>query len=133
LLRVSKGCVDEDLDEMSRAYHVSYVVARRAVRADRRADGHAAVPHDLRRHKSDATDVDVPVSFAESQTLRKMGANDVAIQQRDRPAVLEHEREENLRRRRFARAAQPRKPDADSLTMAWRVGLGQYLGHLGTR
>src|SRR5262249_4007273 len=119
--------VNEDLDEMSSADHIPHVVARRAVRADRRADGHAAVPHDLRSDKSDAADVDVPVGFAEPQTLRKARANDVAIQQRDRAAVFEHEREENLGRRGFARAAQPREPDADSLAMSWRVGLGEYL------
>src|SRR6266545_1585549 len=55
-----------------------------------------------------------------------MRAHDVAIEQRDLPSALEHQRGQDVRRRRFAGAAEAGKPDAHSAIQMrvayWRSG-----------
>src|ERR1700687_605421 len=51
---------------------LTYVLTRRVIRRDRRANRDAAVLRDFRRHISDAANVDVTMLFRESQFRRKM-------------------------------------------------------------
>src|SRR5215213_274467 len=58
--------VHEDLEETFVAEHRAALVARRAVRADGRADDAAAVPRYLAGHEPDAADVRVAILPAEA-------------------------------------------------------------------
>src|SRR5262249_50257040 len=74
--------VHEDLDEAIRPDHRPPLVARRPVRADRRAHRDAAVADDLGGHEADAKDVGVAVLLAEAEPAREMRADHVAVEQR---------------------------------------------------
>src|SRR5207244_10642260 len=104
-----------------------------AVRADRGAHGDAAMANDLRGYEPDAPNVRIAVFLAEAEPLRKMRANDIAVEQRDLPTVLEETFGEHLGGGRFARATQAGEPHAHALAMARRIGSDQDLSRLGPR
>src|SRR4029077_5709312 len=56
-------------------------------RRDRRADGDAAVPGDLRGDVADPGDVQVPVRTGERQAGRQQPPDQVAVEQRDPPVA----------------------------------------------
>ena len=93
------GRVNEDFDETLGSHHAAHFVARRAVRTHRRADGDAAVAHDLGRDEADASDVRVAVVPAEAQAFRQVRANHVAVEQRHAATVFEQEHGQNFRGR----------------------------------
>ena len=125
--------IHEHLYKVLGPHQGAHILARRLVRTHCRTDDHAAMPDELRRHKPDAPDINVPVIFAKPQALREMRAHYIAIEHRDLPAMLQQEYGEHLGRGGLARAAQPREPDAHALPMAGRIGLGQNLRHLRPR
>ncbi len=64
-----KRGVHEDLHKMPRVYQAAHVVARRAVRAHCGAHRYPPMAHNFRRHKSDASDVNIPVFLTKPQPL----------------------------------------------------------------
>src|SRR5215213_327850 len=87
-LALFEWCVHKNFDEAFSAHSVSDVVPRCSIRTDCRADHCALVPDDLRRHKTNSTDVCIAIFFAEAEPARKMIANHVAVEQRNLPAKL---------------------------------------------
>ena len=85
------------------------------------------MPDDLRRHESDPSDVDVAIVFAKPQPTGEVGADDIPIQDRDLPAMLEQEDGENFGRCRLSGPAQPGEPDAHTLAMPRGIGFCQDL------
>src|SRR5581483_692233 len=65
------------------ADHLARLFAGCAVRADGRTDYRAAGMDDLSRHKADAQNVGVAIFFTESETLGKMCADHIPIEDGD--------------------------------------------------
>src|ERR1700730_5241909 len=102
-----------DFDEVVADHHAQ-LVARLAVRGDRRTDHRDSIALEQVSHEADAADVRVAVFLREAEALRKIRANDVAVQRFEgmarRPnALLEYSRD-----RGFAGAREPGEPDDET-------------------
>ena len=77
-----------DLDEPAeRRDHLPDLAAGDGVGRDRGTDGDAAVLGDLAGDETDPQDVDIAMLPRKAQLAGQVLADDVAIQQRDRPAA----------------------------------------------
>ena len=117
--------IDVDFDKLIAAVHIAHIVARGDVGADRRADDDAAVPRDLGGDETDAADIDVAVFLAEAQALREMGTHHITVEDRHLATVFQQQHGQDIADRRFARAAQAREPEADTLMMTCRVAFAE--------
>src|SRR5438105_14002241 len=113
-----------DLDEMRRP--APNLVAHRAIRRDRRSDGHDPVAGQHRRDPSDAADVLVAVGLREPEPLRKVLAHLVAVEQLDlaapRPQVVDHD----VRDRALARPREAGEPEATTRQLHGAAGYGKH-------
>ena len=89
------------------------------------------MPDNLSRHKSDAPDVRVPILATEPQSFGQVSANDITVEQRHLSPAFEKQDRQDVGGRRLSCAAQPGKPDTESLLVARRTAFGQDFGHLG--
>src|SRR5258708_26793302 len=85
-----------------------------AIRRDRRGDGDAAAAGDQSRHIADAPDVGVAVFLRESQTLREVGADLVAVEQLDVPPARLELGFQRIGDGRLARTRQSCEPNDES-------------------
>src|ERR1022692_4442179 len=85
--------IHKRLDKGVVAHHGAHPVAGLAIRAYRRADDGAVMPHEFRCHIADAHDIGVAIFARKAQAFGQVGAHDVAIQDGYLPAVFhQHDR-----------------------------------------
>ena len=80
---------------------------------------------DLRGHKPDAKDVRITIISREPQPFGKVSTDDVPVEQRHAPPVLDQKRRKRVCGGGLARGAEPSEPDAEALAVARRSRLGQ--------
>src|ERR1700686_4591717 len=109
---------------------LAYVLTRRIIRSNGRANRDAAVLRDFRGHISNAANVDVAMLFRESQFRGKVLAHQVPVEQGHRaPADFQKLRHQDIRNRGFARTRQSGEEDGDPLLGAWRKASPQFLNN----
>jgi len=81
-----RGDVDQN-ESTNRFDHIADVLASGIVWRDGCANGDAAILGDFRSHIADAADINVAVLLGEAEFRGEMLANQVSVEQRDRPAA----------------------------------------------
>ena len=122
--------VDKDLDKVAVTKHATDIVAGAAIGADRGANDDTAMACRLRGHKADPAHIGIAIVLAETKSFREVGAHHIAVQDRDLATMLHQECSQDIGCRRFSRAAQTGKPEADTLTMARWIGFRENIRNL---
>ena len=92
-----------------------------------RADRDTAILRNLARDVTNALDVQIAMLAREAELARQILANDVAVQQADRPTASLHELDhERVRDRRFAGTRQAREKHRETLLVARRMRAPQF-------
>src|SRR6185369_13494142 len=89
LLTYFQRRINEDFEKTILSYHRPHFIASGAIRTNRGRNHYPAVAHDLRRDEPDPPYVRVAIVLIKSEALRKMRADDVAIEQRGLTSMLQ--------------------------------------------
>src|SRR5208283_2535928 len=108
--------------------HLAHRLPRRLVRRDRSANGDAAILGDFRCDIPDAANVDVAMLLRETELRRKMLADQVAVEQRNRTSArLQELGNERVGDGRFTGAGKAGEEDRHALFVPWRIAAPKLL------